>query len=142
MPSWVHLPYTFWVCLLNKCEILNCYCRAMTRFGIKRVNKIPFIFNSDLISVSVHSNVDRKYYQCIPKRGRRSDFKAEMYSWFVQRRGGTIASFFFCQKTVILYFENIIGPSQRTSRCRNWVTSPLAANIFCCLTRGSFVFLS
>jgi hypothetical protein len=108
----------------------------------ERSRLIITIFNSDIISVSVHSNVDRKYYQCIPKRGRRSDFKAEMYSWFVQRRGGTIASLFFCQKTVILYFENTIGPSQRTSRCRNWVTSPLAANISCCLTRGYFVVLS
>jgi hypothetical protein len=43
---------------------------------------------------------------------------------------------FFCQKTVILYFENSIGPSPRTSRCRNWVTSPLTASIFCCLIRG------
>jgi hypothetical protein len=25
------------------------------------------------------------------KRGSRSDFKAEMYSWFIQRRGDTIA---------------------------------------------------
>jgi hypothetical protein len=24
-----------WVCLLNKCEISNSYCRAMTRFGIR-----------------------------------------------------------------------------------------------------------
>ena len=96
MPSWVHLPYIFRVCLLNKCEISNCYCHAMTRFGIKQCEQNPIIFNSDLKSVSVLSNVDRKYYQCIPKRGRRSDFKAEMYSWFIQRRGGTIASPFFC----------------------------------------------
>jgi hypothetical protein len=31
----------------------------------------------------------------VPKRRRRSDFKAEMYSWFIHRRGGTIASPFF-----------------------------------------------
>jgi hypothetical protein len=68
----------------------------MTRFGIKQCEQNPIIFNSDLKSVSVLSNVDRKYYQCIPKRGRRSDFKAEIYSWFIQRRGGTIASPFFC----------------------------------------------
>ena len=74
------------------------------------------------------------------KRGSCSDFKAEMYSWFTQRRDGTIASPFFCQKTVFLSFENIISPSQRTSRCRNWVTSPLAAKIYWCLTRCSFVF--
>ena len=48
---------------------------------------------------------------------------------------------FFCQKTVFLYFENIISPSQRTSQCRNWVTSSLAAKISCCLTRYSFVFM-
>jgi hypothetical protein len=59
-----------WVCLLNKCEISNIYCRAMTRVGI-----IEIIFNSDLKCLSVLSNVDRKYYQCIPKRGSRSDFK-------------------------------------------------------------------
>jgi hypothetical protein len=27
--------HILWVCLLKKCEILNRYCRAMTRFGIK-----------------------------------------------------------------------------------------------------------
>jgi hypothetical protein len=31
----VHLPYILWVCLLNKCEISNCYCRDMTRFDIQ-----------------------------------------------------------------------------------------------------------
>jgi hypothetical protein len=35
-------------------------CRAMTHFGI--------FFNSDLKFVSVLSNVDRKYYQCMPKK--------------------------------------------------------------------------
>ena len=48
-----------WVCLLNKCEISNSYCRAMTRFGIKPCEKN--IFNSDLKCLSVLSNVDRKY---------------------------------------------------------------------------------
>jgi hypothetical protein len=56
-----------WVCLLNKCEISNSYCRAMTRFGIT-LKKFQIIFNSDLKFVSVLSNVDRKYYQCIPKK--------------------------------------------------------------------------
>jgi hypothetical protein len=51
------------------------------------------------------------------------------YYWFIQRRGGTIASPFFGQKTIFLYFENIISPSQRTSRCRNWFTSPLEAKV-------------
>ena len=51
-----------WVCLLNKCEISNSYCRAMTRFGMKPCEKI--IFNSDLKCLSVLSNVDRKYYPC------------------------------------------------------------------------------
>jgi hypothetical protein len=68
MLSWVHFPYICWVCLLNKCEISNCYCCAMTRFGIKLREKNTIIFNSDLKSVSVLSNVDRKYYQCIPKK--------------------------------------------------------------------------
>ena len=73
------------------------------------------------------------------KRGSRSDFKAEMYFWLIQRRGGTIASLFFSQKTIFLYFENIISPVN-TTRCRNWVTSPLAAKISCSLTRCTFVF--
>jgi hypothetical protein len=113
----------------------------MTRFGIKRVNKIPIIFNSDLKSISVLSNVDRKYYQCIPKK------KVDVQISKRRCTGGSykgkmeqLHPLFFCQKTAIFYFENIIGPSQRTSRCRNWVTLPLAANIYCCLTRCSFVF--
>ena len=28
-----------WVCLLNKCEISNSYCHAMTRFGIRPCEK-------------------------------------------------------------------------------------------------------
>jgi hypothetical protein len=36
------------------------------------------------------------------KRGSRSEFKAEMYSWLIQRRGGTIASLFYCRKTIFL----------------------------------------
>jgi hypothetical protein len=97
-------------------------------------------FQSDL-NLSFLPNVDRKYYQCIHKiRGSRSDFKTEMYYWFIQRRGGTIASLFFCQKTVFLYFGNIISPSQRTSRYRNLATSPLTAKLSCCLTRCTFVF--
>ena len=63
----------------------------------------------------------------------------------ISKRKCTLGSYkafpFFCQKTVFLYFENIISPSKRTSRCRIWVTSPLAAKISCCLTRCSFVFL-
>ena len=39
MRSWIHLPYICWVCLLNKCEISNCYCRAMTCFWYKTVRK-------------------------------------------------------------------------------------------------------
>ena len=63
-----------WVSLLNNCETSNSYCRAMTRFGIKPCEKI--IFNSDLNFLSVLSNVDRKYDQCIPKkRGSRSASK-------------------------------------------------------------------
>jgi hypothetical protein len=48
-----------WVCLLNKCEISNSYCGAMTRFGIRPCEKIQIIFNSDLKFVSVLSNVDK-----------------------------------------------------------------------------------
>jgi hypothetical protein len=52
-----------------------------------------------------------------------------------KRSDGTIASLFILQKTVIWCFEIIISPSQRTSRCRKWVISPIAANMCCCLTR-------
>ena len=126
-----------WVCLLNIRELSNSYCRSMTHFGIKPCEKLFPILTWKCLSVL--SNVDRKYYQCIPKRGSRSDFKVEMYSWFIQRRGGTIASP-FCQRTIFLYFENIISPSQHTSQCRNWVSLPLAAKISCSLTHCTFVF--
>jgi hypothetical protein len=56
------------------------------------VKKCQVILNSDITFLSFLSNVDHNYYQCIPKRGRRSDFKAEMYSWFIQMRGDTIRS--------------------------------------------------
>jgi hypothetical protein len=96
-----------WVCLLNKCEISNGYCHAMTRFGIRPCEQISNYFKFWLnICVCPFKCIDSKYYQC-------SDFKVEIYSWFIQRRGGTIASLFFCQKTVFLYFENIICPSQK-----------------------------
>ena len=75
------------------------------------------------------------------KRGSHSDLKADIYSWFIQRKGGTIASPLFCQKTVFHYFENIISLSQRNSRCRNWVTSPRAAKISCCLTAARLFFM-
>ena len=70
---------------------------------LDRVKKIQMIFNFDLKFVSVLSNVDRKYDQCTytKKRGSRSDFNAEMYSWFIQRRGGTIASLFFLSENSI-----------------------------------------
>ena len=140
MLSWVHFPYICWVCLLNKCEISNCYCRAMTRFGIKpckqKYNYFQFWLKICICSFKRRPQILSMYTK---KRGRRSDFKAEMHSWLIQRRGGTITSPFFCQKTLILCFENIISPSKRTYRCWNWVTSPLAGNTSCCLTRGSFV---
>jgi hypothetical protein len=56
------------------------------------VKKCQVILNSDITLLSFLSNVDHNYYQCIPKRGRRSYFKAEMYSWFIQMRGDTIRS--------------------------------------------------
>ena len=55
-----------WVCLLNKCDISNSYCQAMACFGIIQCEQI--FFNSDLKCLSVLSNVDRKYYLCIPKK--------------------------------------------------------------------------
>jgi hypothetical protein len=61
------------------------------------------------------------------------------YIWKMNPREHIVGPPFFCQKTLILCFENIISPSKHTYRCWNWVTSPLAANTSCCLTRGSFV---
>jgi hypothetical protein len=40
----------------------------MMRFGIKRVKKNQINFNSNLKLVSVLSNAESKYYQCIPKK--------------------------------------------------------------------------
>ena len=40
----------------------------MTRFGVKPWGGNKIIFNSDIKFVYVLSNVDRKYYQCIPKK--------------------------------------------------------------------------
>jgi hypothetical protein len=88
-------------------------------------------------------NVDRKYYQWIPRKEVAVQLSKRRCHVIRQALGsywgGTIASPFFCLKKILLYFENIISPSQRISRCRNWVTSPLAAHISCCLTRCSFV---
>ena len=127
-----------WVRLLNKCEISNSYCLAMTCFGIKPC--VQIIFNSDLNCLSVLSNVDRKYYQCIPKKRQPLRFQSRDVLLVHTKERWHNRMPFFCQKTIFLYFENIISSSQRTSRCRNWVTSPLAAKISCCLTRCTFVF--
>ena len=40
----------------------------MTRFGLKPCQKNQINFNSNLKLVSVLSNADHKYYQCIPKK--------------------------------------------------------------------------
>jgi len=39
---------------------------AITRFGVKPCEKVQIILNSDLKILSLLSNVERKYYQCIP----------------------------------------------------------------------------
>ena len=44
------------------------------------------------------------------KRGSRSDFKAEMYSWFIQRRGGTIASPFSVRKQYFFTLKTLFAP--------------------------------
>ena len=64
--------------------------------------------------------------------------KKRYVSWFQTgdvllvhtKRGGTIASPIFRQKTVIVCLENIIRPSQRTSQCRNSAISPLVAKTY------------
>jgi len=56
------------VCLLNKCEISNSnILPCHDAFWCKAVWK-KNIFNSDIKIFYVLSNVDRKYYQCIPKK--------------------------------------------------------------------------
>jgi hypothetical protein len=57
-----------------------------------------------------------KYYQCIPKRGRRSNSNPEMYSRFIQRRGGTILSLFFCQ----IIFNDAHLKEQTHILSQNW----------------------
>jgi len=47
----------------------------------------------------------------------------------------------FFSVNFFLHFENIISPSKRTTRCRKRVTLPVAAKIYCCLIRYSFVFM-
>ena len=106
-----------WVCLLHKCEISNSYCRAMTRFGIRPCEKIQIIFNSDLKFVSVLSNVDRKYYKCIPKKRQPFRFQSGDVLLVHTKERWHDCIPFFCQKTVFLYFGIIISPSQRTYRC-------------------------
>ena len=134
MLSWVHLPYICWVCLLNKCEISNCYCRAMTRFGIKpckqKYNYFQFWLKICICSFKRRPQILSMYTK--KEVGVQISKRRCTVGWY---KGEVERShpFFFCQKTLILCFENI------TYRCWNWVTSPLAANTSCCLTRGSFV---
>jgi hypothetical protein len=108
----------------------------MMRFGIKPCKKNQINFNSILKLVSVLSNADRKYYQCIPKKEvgvqiskRRCNIGS--YKGEVAR----LHLFFFCQKTVIVCFENIISPTQLTSRCRDWLQKYLAVDCFVILNR-------
>jgi hypothetical protein len=111
-------------------------------FWYKTEWKNTIIFNSDLQSVSVLSNVDRKYYQCIPQKEVDVQMSKRRCTvgWY---KGDMERShpLFSVRKQRNICFENIISPSQRTCWCRNWVASPLAASISCCLTRGSLVFV-
>jgi hypothetical protein len=135
-----------WVCLPNKCELSNSYCPAMMLFGIKPWEKISNYFQFFLKCVSVLSNVDRNYYQCIPikevtvqpSKRKCTSVKPQALGSYKGEWHDRIA--FFLSEKIFLYFDNILRPSQRTSRCRNWVTSPLAAKIYCCLKPCSFVF--
>jgi hypothetical protein len=47
----------------------------------------------------------------IPKKGSRSDFKVEMYSWFIQRRGGMIASPFSVRKQYFFTLKTLLAPA-------------------------------
>ena len=45
------------------------------------------------------------------KRGSRSDLKAEMYSWFIQRRGGTIVFPFSVRKQYLFTLKTLLASS-------------------------------
>ena len=75
--------YILWVCLLNKCEISNSYCSAITRFGIKQYNTINF--NSDL-KLFFPFKCRRKYYQCIPKKRKAFRFQSRDSPVFTDKR--------------------------------------------------------
>ena len=88
------------------------YCRAMMRFGMKPCEKKFWL----------------KICVCS--------------SCFIKRRGARVARAHpFVLPILFLYFENIIRPFKRTTRCRNWVTLPPAGKIYCWLTRYSSVFM-
>jgi hypothetical protein len=44
------------------------------------------------------------------KRCRRSEFEAEMYSWFIQRRGETIAYPFSVRKQYVFALKTLLAP--------------------------------
>jgi hypothetical protein len=73
-------------------------------FWYKTVWKNTIIFNSDLKSVSVLSNVERKYYQCIPKKEvgvHISKWRCTV-GWYNKTRHGaaiTVWYFTFAKKT-------------------------------------------
>ena len=100
-----------WVCLLNKCEISNSYCQAMMRFGIKPCEKFQIIFNSDLKCLSVLSNVDRKYYQCIPKKRKPFRFQSgDVLLVHTKERWHDRIPFFSVRKQYFFTLKTLLAP--------------------------------
>ena len=102
--------------------------------------------------MSVLSNLDRKYYQCIPKRGSCSISK-QRYTYVIAlgsykgegtRVGRHDRITFFFQTCFFSFILKILLatplPLQTLHSISYWATLPLAVKIYC-LTRYSLVFM-
>ena len=128
-----------WVSLHNKCETSNSYYRAMTRSGMKPCEQISNYFQFWLTILYI-MNVYQNRGSCSASKRRYTRVLA-LGSYKGEGTRVVRSHPFFVSKFCFFYFENIISPSKCTTRCWNWLTVPLAANICCCLTRYSFVFM-
>ena len=88
----------------------NSYCCAMMRFGIKRMKKFHIIFSSDLKKF-VLSNVDRKYYQCIPKKRKPFRFQSgDVLLVHTKERWHDRIPFFSVRKQYFFTLKTLLAP--------------------------------